>query len=494
MNAEPLIVVEPPDSRGLREVRVRGEVVGRAWSLGDLRGLLRRAEVPEDLDLEAGELVEWRGGGSEVWPDRPWRRRATSVLIAVGLLVTAGVLGKIGKTDVSDALSFGGRVAGATFLFASIVEVIAAICAFDYLGKRRWVYSGAAVLVGVVIALALNALMLAMQIDAGEYSHYAWIWPTTLIWAFWALRKINPQQIWRQSPHPKKVATGAAVAGLISIGNLLYSRVYVPYSSPLTMDISVKFGESQLNDKRTVLYVPMTVTVKNSGKVPLYILGTLYTVYGRSADFTAEARGVAEWKADIQAHESVDRNAKVVGRDLISSGEVIVDGGGSFMEPGDVTSEDRVLTIPANSQFDSLEGVAQAVVMRPDRATLSNDFLSSGTMSWDRNSLSHVADAPKWVAAPGDEYLKYQARLYYSNEILNATRRPRYATIWWVVNKTADGWQTSYLQATISLKNEEARKPSALDSQEMSESYGLYFITSATVREPFAALVKPPAR
>ncbi|WP_206436475.1 hypothetical protein [Streptomyces sp. W1SF4] len=492
MNPQPLIVVEPPDSRGLRDVRVRGQVVGRAWSPRDLRGLLRRAEVPDDVDLEAGELVHWRGGGAEVWPDRPWRRRATSALIAAGLLVTAGVLGKIGKTDVSDALTFGGRVAGATFLFASIVEMIAAVCAFDYLGKRRWVYSGAAVLVGVVIALALNALLLAMQIDAGEYSPYAWVWPTVLVWAFWALRKISPQQIWRQSPHPKKVATGAAVAGLISIGNLLYSRVYVPYSSPLTMDIVVKFGEPQLNTKHTVLYVPMTVTVKNNGKVPLYILGTLYRVYGRSADFTEKDRGIAEWKADIRDGGTVERNISVMGLDLISSGEVIVKGGGSFMEAGDVMSEERVLTIPANSQFDSLEGDAEAVVMRTDRATLSNDFLPSGTASWD-DSLSHVTDAPKWVAEPGDEYLRYQARVYYSNEILNATRRPRYATIWWVVNKTADGWQSSYLQATIALKNEEARQPSPLDSEETATSYGLYFFHSATAREPFAALVKPPA-
>ncbi|MFE1557692.1 hypothetical protein ACFW6V_22265 [Streptomyces sp. NPDC058734] len=485
-------MVEPPDGRGLRDVRVRGEVVGRAWSLKDLRSLLRRAEVPEDVDLEAGELVHWRGGGPEVWPDRPWRRRAASVLMAVGLLVTAGALGKIGKTDVSDALTFGGRVAGATFLLASVVEIIAAICAFDYLGKRRWVYSGAVVLVGVTIALALNALLLAMQIDAREYSHYAWIWPTLLVWAFWALRKISPRQVWRQSPHPRKVATGAAVAGLISIGNLLYSRVYVPYSSPLALDIAVKFGEPQLNAKRTVLYVPMTVNVKNTGKVPLYILGSLYRVYGRSADFTEKARGMTEWKADVQAGNSVERNTKVMGSDLISSGEVMVGSGGSFMEPGDAGSEEKILAIPANSEFDSIDGAAEVVVMRMDRATLSVDFMSSGTTSWD-DSLSHATDAPKWVADPGDEYLKYQARVYYSNEILNATRRPRYATIWWVFNKTADGRQYSYLMATISLKNEEGREPSARDSQETSTSYGLYFITSATAREPFAALVKPPA-
>ncbi|MCX4547000.1 hypothetical protein [Streptomyces sp. NBC_01565] len=415
--------------------------------------------------------------------------------MAAGLLITAGVLGKIGETDVSDALTFGGRAAGATFLLAGVVELIAAISAFDYLGKRRWVYSGAAVLIGVMIALALNSLLLVMQIDAGEYTHYAWIWPTVLVWSFWALWKINPQQVWRTSPHPKKVATGAAVAGLISLGNLFYSRVYVPYSNPLTLDIVVKFEEPRLNAKRTALYVPMTVTVKNNGKVPLYILGTLYKVYGRSAAFTEKARDIADWKADIQAGESVERNTNVMGRELISSGEVMEDSGGSSLESGDIMIEEKVLTIPTNSEFDSIEGLAEAVVMRTDRATLSPDFLLSGATSWDEN-LSHTQDAPAWVANPGDEYLKYQARLYYSNEILNATRRPRYATIWWVTHTSPDAGseQKSYLAATISLKNEEGREPSALDWQETSNSYGLYFFTSGMAREPFAALVKPPTK
>ncbi|WP_412074749.1 hypothetical protein ACLF6K_00930 [Streptomyces xanthophaeus] len=482
MNSKPRIVVEPPDSRGLRDVRLRGEVMGRAWSLGDLRNLLRRAGFPKGLDLDAGELVHWRGGGSEVWPDRPWRRRATSVLMAAGLLITAGVLGKIGKTDVSDALTFGGRAAGATFLFAGAVEMIAAISAFDYFGKRRWVYSGAAALIGIVIALALNALLLVMQIDAGEYTHYAWIWPTVLVWSFWALWKINPQQVWRTSPHPKKVATGAAVAGLLSLGNLLYSRVYVPYSSPLTLDMVVKFEEPKLNAKRTVLYVPMTVTVKNNGKVPLYILGTLYSVYGRSATFTEKARGIADWKADIQAGKSVERNTNVMGHELISSGEVMEGSGGSSLESGDTMIEEKILTIPADSKFDSIEAFTEAVVMRVDRATLSPDFLLTGAVSWDE-SFSHSEDAPKWVADPGDEYLKYQARLYYSNGILNATRRPRYATIWWVTHTSPDG-QKSYLQATISLKNEEGREPSALDWQETSTSYGLYFLPVARHGSP----------
>ncbi|MBT2391540.1 hypothetical protein J7E87_19400 [Streptomyces sp. ISL-1] len=493
MNSQPLIVVEPPDSRGLRDVRVRGEVVGRAWSLQDLRNLLRRAGVPKDLDLKDSELIHWRGGGFEAWPDRPWRRRAISVLMAAGLLITAGVLGRIGKTDISEALTYGGRVAGATFLFAGAVEVIAAIAVFDYLGKRRWVYSGAAVLIGVVIALAVNTLLLFMQIDAGEYTHYAWIWPTVLLWSFWALWKVNPRQVWRQSPHPRKVAIGAAVTALIAIANLIYSQVYIPYSNPITMRMVVNFGKPQLNAERTVLYLPMTVSVKNSGKVPFYILGSLYEVYGRSADFTEKARGMKDWKGDLQAGGDVERNIKVLGRELISFGAIMVDESGSFLEAGDEFREDKIVSISATSEFDSIDGSAQAVVLRKDRGTLSSDYVDSATASW-YDDLSHAEDAPKWVAQAGDEYIKFHARLRYSTEILNVTRRPRYVTLWRVAHKSPDVKFDEYgnIIATISLKGEEGREPSALEWEETSESYGLFWMYSGTVRESFAALVKPP--
>ncbi|MFE1358876.1 hypothetical protein [Streptomyces harbinensis] len=62
------IVVYPPDGGG-RRVRADGEAIGRARSEVELREFLRRIGLPgaDDVDLTDPALVEWRGGGPEVW-------------------------------------------------------------------------------------------------------------------------------------------------------------------------------------------------------------------------------------------------------------------------------------------------------------------------------------------------------------------------------------------------------------------------------------------
>lgn len=63
------MVVHPPSGGG-RVVTVRGERIGRATDVGDLLEFLRRAGLdPDDVALDAPELIAWRGGGPEVWSD-----------------------------------------------------------------------------------------------------------------------------------------------------------------------------------------------------------------------------------------------------------------------------------------------------------------------------------------------------------------------------------------------------------------------------------------
>ncbi|WP_435244697.1 hypothetical protein [Streptomyces sioyaensis] len=59
-------VVVYPLSEGARRVTVRGEMVGRARDLADVREFLRRAGL-EDPDLEDPALIDWRGGDGGVW-------------------------------------------------------------------------------------------------------------------------------------------------------------------------------------------------------------------------------------------------------------------------------------------------------------------------------------------------------------------------------------------------------------------------------------------
>ncbi|MBB1258394.1 hypothetical protein [Streptomyces alkaliterrae] len=65
MGAAPIIVY-PPATSGGRRVRADGEILGVAYSAADLEEFLRRAGI-EDPDLREEGLIEWRGGGPEVW-------------------------------------------------------------------------------------------------------------------------------------------------------------------------------------------------------------------------------------------------------------------------------------------------------------------------------------------------------------------------------------------------------------------------------------------
>ncbi|MGY1439652.1 hypothetical protein [Streptomyces reniochalinae] len=64
------MIVYPPDQDGGRRVRCYDRILGRAHSLEELADLLADAGwTRSKLDLD-GPLVEWRGGGHDVWhPD-----------------------------------------------------------------------------------------------------------------------------------------------------------------------------------------------------------------------------------------------------------------------------------------------------------------------------------------------------------------------------------------------------------------------------------------
>jgi hypothetical protein len=74
MSTRPPVVVLPPASDGGRQVTVRGEPTGTAYSLFDVLDLVHRAGLPgEDRAVDDPELIEWRGGGPYDWaaPDPP---------------------------------------------------------------------------------------------------------------------------------------------------------------------------------------------------------------------------------------------------------------------------------------------------------------------------------------------------------------------------------------------------------------------------------------
>ncbi|MEU6325250.1 hypothetical protein [Streptomyces sp. NPDC047009] len=64
------LIVEAPGGSGGRSVRVGDETLGTANSLHDLTVFLQCIGLVgwDELDVAESDLIEWHGGGPEVWP------------------------------------------------------------------------------------------------------------------------------------------------------------------------------------------------------------------------------------------------------------------------------------------------------------------------------------------------------------------------------------------------------------------------------------------
>ncbi|MEU8682438.1 hypothetical protein [Streptomyces sp. NPDC048611] len=68
MAEHPPVIVHPPSPTGGRRITIEGEILGLAYSSVDLLEFLRRAGLDTDVvSLDDHDLIEWRGGGHNVW-------------------------------------------------------------------------------------------------------------------------------------------------------------------------------------------------------------------------------------------------------------------------------------------------------------------------------------------------------------------------------------------------------------------------------------------
>lgn len=67
------VIVDAPDQSGGRRVRADGLTLGTAYSLHDLTVFLQHAGLEgwDELDVADSDIIEWHGGGPEVWPAAP---------------------------------------------------------------------------------------------------------------------------------------------------------------------------------------------------------------------------------------------------------------------------------------------------------------------------------------------------------------------------------------------------------------------------------------
>lgn len=438
MSIRPWVIVEPPDSRGLRAITIHGEKAGSAWSLRELRRVLRRLGYPDDMDLDDPTCVLWRGGDGNTWPGKGRRRYVVMALMALGLLASLGLHVYIGWPDALGALTFAQRVIGVLFLIAAAAEGIAALAVIDYWGRRQTRLSGALVLIGVLIALATTSLLLFLWLEEQEFIRALPFFIALWLWSIWSTSVLIHQKVWRGIPYPKRFAAGVTVTALLSAVSLGYSTLYAPTAVPMHFVLRADFGKPQTSVELPYLHVPLMLYAKNDGKVPVYIVVDDYTIYGYSSKFARTGQGINEWKhegdylapAEAESYES-ERGIGVVG-----SGQF--QGPGTVLDAGEEFRMEKVITLPKDTEFQTLDAKLQFAVLRQDRGRV-NDYAFFARPSWQK-------DEGRYYCPPDDcgEHLFYHSRVSYNNNLINITRQPRYVLAHWSPEVEAEVFVSSY--------------------------------------------------
>ncbi|WP_149551244.1 DUF308 domain-containing protein [Streptomyces marokkonensis] len=429
MSLRPWVVVESPDSRGLRRVTVGGETVGSAWSPAALRKILKRLGYPEDMDLDDPASVSWRGGDSRTWPDRAWRRRSTMSLMMAGLLASMVFNAVIGWPDASGALTFAQRLTGVLFVLSGVVLGIAAIAALDYWGRRQFRASGAVTLLGAIIVLATDSLLLLLWFEEREYTRYLLVYLPALCWSIWAVCLLVRQKSWKGVPQPKKFAAGVVATALLTAVSLAYSTMYQPAAAPMHFILKAEFGKAWEDKKLPYVHVPLTLYMKNTGGIPVYIINDIYTVRGRVAVYSrGEGDLMPEWRESVERYGAREGEAEL----YVDQLEYTTISSGSFYEIGnslDVGQEyalNRVFQLPRNVGYDTVSIDLQIAYMRKDRGRIDVQEFRSAHRSWNKHDRAYHCEP-----AVCGEQLIYRGRVRHNNNLINVTRKPRFVTAVW---------------------------------------------------------------
>lgn len=476
MSTHPWVVVEPPDSRGLRKITVDGKTVGSAWSSHELRKILSHLGYPKDMDLAESSSIHWRGGDNTTWPARPWRRRGTMVLMFTGMLVSCALLIFVGWPDALRALTFTQRIVGTIFILAGLLQVVAAFAVLDYWGRRHWSPAGGIILLGTLITFSSNATLIFMWFEETEYTPFLMVFIPLGLWSVWALCLLIREKAWLGMPQPKKFAVGVAFTALLTAVSLVYSTMYQPTAAPIHFILKAKFGTPQESPDLEYVTIPLKLYVKNDGAIPVYIVNNDYTVWGAPITHMADSDGVRQWKKateEIGDAAEADRFAREGKVDVISSGHFY--DVGAPLDAGEEINSEEIIRLPKDTRYGELEATLEVEYMRRDRGRLDQAFDVPVGFSWDRSQKQYYCSPD----ACG-EYVIYNARVRHNNNMINVTRRPRNLTAFWGPITGFDAFISSFefTKKTLTVYQD------GIDEEEIKrerDSYGLEYVYTNSV-------------
>ncbi|MGJ3558721.1 hypothetical protein ACR6C2_06230 [Streptomyces sp. INA 01156] len=205
-------------------------------------------------------------------------------LILMVLLPTALLLGWWGIEDLSEALTYAGRITGAILILVSVLSLLGSVAVVDHWGRNVFPYSGMVALIGTVAALLTNTMLLLETFRDGDSTLYRVLFILLTAGSAGAVLTV-----WRTSvviPSPKRVAAAVVVSSALAVANFGYQHLYQPSQHSVRPLVNVTVGEPVLSKDRKKFVIPVDIKIENRSDVGFYVLGTEFHAMGEQVSLS----------------------------------------------------------------------------------------------------------------------------------------------------------------------------------------------------------------
>lgn len=388
---------------------------------------------------------------------------AAMALILLVLLPTALLLGWWGIEDLSEALTYTGRITGAILIVVSALSLLGAVAVVDHWRRKIFPYSGMVALIGTVAALLANAMLLLETFKDGDSTLYRVLFSLLTAGSAWAVITV-----WRTSvviPSPKRVAAALIVSSALAVANFGYQNLYQPSQRGARPLVTVTVGKPVLSKDRKKFVVPVDIKIDNRSDMGFYVLGTEFHAMGERVSLSRTDRPREQWRADAETFREFRVQHPLSRREIYQPGQLVLAQPwmptGNWIEANDSFTTRTVVQLPIDTPYDQLALYASAHLARKDRLGL--DQIGQTGYSWGGGKV------PQWVKRDKSrDSVVFRARVYENNAIDRHTMDSRYLTVYWQFGTHGAG-----LSETITRNGEESRKTSPAEDRETSNRYGL---------------------
>jgi hypothetical protein len=366
------------------------------------------------------------------------------VLVAAVFGVSGYLYLLIGVANLFHSLTFPGKVIGAVLFMCSIVILagVPAILRYQYLAWKsdatRYQYlvfgsdvsggkkpetgsiqtSGGFVVAAAGVLLTVSSMLLIVQRYVGHVNHWWILWLVLVACSSLVLYRALKAGI--RLPNVNRLVGGLSLALLISLTSIAYTDFYLPSEAAPLLSVSVAIKPATIDKHQKAAIIPISMVVRNSQNVGVYLLAAYYDVSGRK-----ETMSHLSWPKLRTANSNVQKRGRPFRRfvtdksyDPLQEGP-IGDQSEEFLNPGDSFTVSDTVTIPEPTRYDAIEVAYQILIMRDDRYQLDPDFWDHGTAVWAGKSTGHAKKTLKYVYWQGDvsESSPLQQMLTASKEV-----------------------------------------------------------------------------